>query len=386
MVFKKPTVNKIKSDISNVSIYIRSTRKFGKSSLFRDSILEKYGNPENGLLIKCGYENGDKMLDELNSTQIESYQELEELVEWLVNEKGKEHDIRIVCFDTIDELVPMAEAQTIKMSRKINPDKPCKTINSAMGGYGEGRKYAANQVIKPLIGKLTKAGFGVWAIAHTRYKNIKDKGAIDDEGYMQLTSNLSNDYESAFADIFDIVLTGVIDRDGDITTKNVAGKSVKQKTVKEEVRKLYFRGTPTIDAGGRFQGHSDIPLYMVFEDGENNAATFIRLVEEGMEKSKVEYRNFGQPSKPTKKAEAKTPEPVVEDLDDEDEDLFEEEVVVSEPTKTYPDNLATIVKGLFKDCTNADVKAEAKAIIKGYGNLKQIDQGGLEELYDLLNG
>ena len=41
MAFKKPQVTKVKTDIQSLSIYLRSVKKFGKTTLFRDIILEK---------------------------------------------------------------------------------------------------------------------------------------------------------------------------------------------------------------------------------------------------------------------------------------------------------------------------------------------------------
>ena len=51
MAFQKPQINTIKPDIKNLSIYLRSTKKFGKTTLFRDTILAKYGDPSRGLLV-----------------------------------------------------------------------------------------------------------------------------------------------------------------------------------------------------------------------------------------------------------------------------------------------------------------------------------------------
>ena len=67
MAFKKPQINTIKPDIKNVSIYLRSVKKFGKSTLFRDVILEKYGDPSRGLLVEVGMERGDTLLDNVNT-------------------------------------------------------------------------------------------------------------------------------------------------------------------------------------------------------------------------------------------------------------------------------------------------------------------------------
>lgn len=311
MAFTKPTVTKITADISSLTIYLRSTKKFGKTTLFRDVILEKYGDPSYGLLVGCGAECGYKMLDGLNVTQVETWDDVIELKNWLISENGKEHHIKIVAFDTGDELTLLADAKTIRLSNRENPQKPVRSIKAAMGGYTAGEKYSANNLIKPMISELSKAGFGVWVIAHTKLKTIKDKGALDEDGYMQLTSNLAADYEAAFGDCLDVCLTGIVDRD----TEERGTGDKKKKYVTEMVRKLYFRGTDTIDAGGRF-ADGTVPEYMVF-DKPNMAKDFIRVVEDGIEGSKTNFSSAHPTT--TKKAppvyRAETPEPVSEDED-----------------------------------------------------------------------
>jgi hypothetical protein len=89
MAFKKPQINTISTDIRDLSIYLRSTKKFGKSTLFRDVIIEKYGDPSKGLLVSVGAEIGYKLLDNINVVHIESYQELIELKNWLIKKKEK---------------------------------------------------------------------------------------------------------------------------------------------------------------------------------------------------------------------------------------------------------------------------------------------------------
>ena len=248
MAFVKPQINTIKADIANISIYLRSTKKFGKTTLFRDVILEKYGDPSYGLLVGCGAEVGYKLLDNLNCVQVTSWEDLVELKKWLIETNGVEHHIKIVAFDTGDELVLLADKKTIAISNKENPQKPCRSIKAAMGGYTAGEKYSANNLIKPYLSDLQQHGFATWVIAHTKLKTIKDKGALEEDGYQQLTSNLSADYEAAFGDVFDVCLTGVIDRT--LETKQVG--SDKKNVVTDTERRLYFRGTPMIDAGGRF--------------------------------------------------------------------------------------------------------------------------------------
>lgn len=277
MAFVKPQINTIKPDIAKLSIYLRSTKKFGKTTLFRDVILEKYGDPSYGLLVGCGDEVGYKLLDNLNYVQVTSWQDVRELVDWLVAEKGKEHNIKMVAFDTGDELVGLADRAVIALHNKENPTKKVRSIKAALGGFTAGEKYSANQLIKPVISLLQREGFGVWVIAHTKLKTIKDKGGLEEDGYQQLTSNLSADYEAAFGDCMDVCLTGVIDR----ALEDKGDKKI----ATDSIRKLYFRGTPMIDAGGRFAADT-VPEYLVF-DKPNMAKDFIKTCEEGMEKSKL---------------------------------------------------------------------------------------------------
>lgn len=380
MAFQKPTINVIKPDIKNLSIYLRSTKKFGKTTLFRDVVLEKYGDPAKGLLVGCGNEKGYKMLDNLNTTQVKTYKDLQELADWLIKEKGKEHDIEMVAFDTGDELALIADAETIRQSNVENPTKKCKSIKAAFGGYTAGEKFSANDIIKPYMTRLEDAGFGVWVIAHTKFKTIKEKGGLEEDGYMQLSSNMGADYEAAFGDIFDVTLTGVIDRD--LEEKKVGNKTKKYAT--DTIRKLYFRGTTLIDAGGRFADGA-VPEYLVF-DKPNMAADFIRVVEEGMEKSKS---TLGKKSKPV--VEKKKVKPDLEPIE-EDEDIDDipvEETVAQEETATetsdYPDDLAAVIRTMFKECTDKDKKANVRKVIAEYGKLNDVDENGLKRIYDMMN-
>lgn len=306
MAFVKPQINTIKPDIKNVSIYLRSVKKFGKSTLFRDVIVEKYGDPARGLLVEVGMEHGANLLDNVNTTHIDTYKDLLELQKWLIEEKGKEHNIEIVGFDVADEIVPLFDNETIRRHNIENPQKQVKSIKAAMGGYTAGEQFSAT-LMKNYFDKIKAAGIQVWCLGHSKYKNIKDKANVDNEGYMQLTSNLSAAYEAALGDIFDVVLTGIIDRNIETVGE---GDSAKRYAT-DAVRKLYFRGTPEIDAGGRFAADA-VPEFMVF-DKPNMAADFIKIVEDGMEKSKTE---FAAP-KTTKKP---APAPVVEEDEEEEDD------------------------------------------------------------------
>ena len=235
--------------------------------------------------------------------------------------------------------------------------------------------------MKNYFDKIKSANIQVWAIAHSKYKNIKDKANVDNEGYMQLSSNLSAAYEAALGDIFDVVLTGIIDRN----IETVGDGDNAKRYATDAIRKLYFRGTPEIDAGGRFAADS-VPEYLVF-DKPNMAKDFIRVIEEGMEKSKTNFT--ASTTKSTLSTTTKNP-PVSEESapDEEDdellaalkatmdsvddptesepEDILDEEPVEEEdPTPVDKDTLAAI-RAEFKS-SSADAKSQIKTILSNYG-------------------
>lgn len=262
---KKPAVNTIKADIGNLSIYIRSVRKFGKSSLFRDVVIAKYGDPTYGLLIKCGSESGDTLLDNINSVECATWRDFQDVKHWLINKEwierddaGRElsripldHHIKMIAFDVVGEFINAAEKETVRVYNRENPQKKVKSILAAYGGYNKGIEICANDMVKPYFTELRNAGFAPWYISHTRFKTIKEKGSLEEEGWMQLTSTLKTDYESVIGGtLADVVLTGIIDRD--IEERQSADGKTKKRYSSGEERKLYLRGTTLIDAGGRF--------------------------------------------------------------------------------------------------------------------------------------
>ena len=376
MAWKKPQINVIKPDIKNISIYLRSTKKFGKSTLFRDTILEKYGDPSKGLIVECGNEDGCTMLDNVNCTHINSYKDAIELRDWLINKKGIEHDIEMVAFDTVDELALIFDDETIRQSNLENPQKKAKSIKGAFGGYTAGEKFTANNLIKPYMSSLRRSGFGVWAIAHTKFKTIKEKGGLDEDGYMQLTSNMGADYESAFGDIFDVTLTGVIDRD--IEEKG-SGDSKKRYST-GTVRKLYFRETPLIDAGGRF-AFGAVPEFLVF-DKENMAQDFIKIVEDGMKKSKKELQNNNdvKASNPLPKKLEELYENISTD-EELEEDL--EENIVEEIEEDNENDLRDKIRAAFKT-SSPEIKKAIKEVLLEYGTGK-LDDCSYEGLLEIKN-
>ena len=156
-----------------------------------------------------------------------------EVVDDLV-ENRDEYPFRLVALDTIDELISIACNEVVRLDWKQCGEK--RTINSAFGGYGAGRKKV-EELVNGVITKINDANLGIVFLGHTKIKTLTPKVG---EAYDMLTSNLSSDYSKIFENKADMIITGVIDRD------------VEDGLLQDESRWLVFRGDNFVDSGSRF--------------------------------------------------------------------------------------------------------------------------------------
>ena len=220
---------------------------------------------------------------------------------------------------------------------------------------GEPRKKL-QKLLKDYFVDLRKAGFGIFCIGHTKVKNVKEKGD-ETEGYNILTSTLSNDNESIFADIFDCVLTGTIE------------KTIDSKKITGEERRLYMRGNGYVDAGCRFAPDS-VPEFIVYEG--NFARKFIDTLEEGLRKSKTN---------PVSKAEFKKEQ--AKEVKELENKLLEEEEP-EEPKLNKVEAVNTIKADISK-LNFADVQNTMKKYgFANFNNPDEIPEEGLLEILKMI--
>jgi uncharacterized Zn finger protein (UPF0148 family) len=312
----------------------------------------------------------------------------------------------MICFDSAEELFTIFEAETIRRSN-VESGKMVKSIKAAYGGYTNGEKECA-KLVKAFFNELYEAKIMPWAICHTKLKNCKDKASLDEDGYQKLGSALIADYDVVCADCFDIICTGLVDRE---IEERGSGDSAKR-YVKETERRLYFRGNEIVEAGGRLKGLS-VPEYIVF-DKENMASDFIETVETALKAGRVDAPTVTK--KPTTKKSTKKP-PVVEEEDDFDDlneqlraalnntkdeddeppfdvndvDIFNEEDGLDEVEEdamiTLDADRANAIRDAFR-AANATTKAAVKKHLVEYGGkmsdtMKTSDVNAIEEILGL---
>lgn len=330
MAFK---MNTVKVDLASYPAYVlMGQRGIGKTTLFRDIVLAEYGSPEFGLLISCGNESGYHALDNLQVEEVKEwtkefgYPEKEEgvpeelwtrglieVVDDLVFNKSN-YKIKAVCFDTLDELYPMAE-QRVFVEHKRKKGAFPESLNSALGGYGAGQNRAV-ELVTEQIARLRNAGYAVFLIGHVKVKDKIDP--VTGDVYEQYTNNLSNKYFGAVADNAQMVVNIV-------NELNITGGSDdKAGRVSGSSRMMYFRDTGLIDAKSRFVGMPDkLPLSAenfleAFKTGVKNSQT-VKMSDKEMKKQAAKEQKESEIVHQTtvaqeEKTDSKRKEELVDDI------------------------------------------------------------------------
>ena len=233
----KYEVNIPKTDIGSFRHYWRGLRKIGKTSLFRDLVIEAYGHYKFGFLISPGNETGFHALANIMAHETPTWEDFVETIDDLVENKS-DNEFKIIAIDTVDELISIASDKVLKIHFQRKGEKVY-TLNSALGGYGAAH-VMVQKLINDQIRRLESSGYGLVFISHTKIKDIKEKGS--EESYQQLTGNLESRFDGIFADKADIIATMATD------------KKIQDERLIGSERFIYFRSDNFVDAGSRFPG------------------------------------------------------------------------------------------------------------------------------------
>ena len=330
--------NEVSVDLAHYRHYWRAPKKWGKTTMFSNLVWELYGNMDCGLLISCGNERGYSALDSLVYVDCPEWSALMEVVDELVENKA-ENEFKLVAFDTVDELVSMAQREVIRLEYRKSGER--KEFNACLGGYGAGRKKV-EELINAIITRLGDSGYGLIFIGHTKIRDIKEKNGDE---YQMLTSNLSSDYDGIFANKADICMMGTIE------------KSIDGGFVQDAERYMVFRGDGYIDAGGRF---ADIESKV-----EVSAKNYINTVTDAIRKSIKSHDATDEYIKNKMMQEQQEKE---EYYQANREKLMQEEPEMNEYEKTLYDckNLQDKIKAAIASLDN-NTKKELQAKLKNAG-------------------
>lgn len=225
----------------------------GKTTIAKE-ICEKLVGEDGYLHFDIGRESGSECISGLVSERIDSWDKLVEVVDDIIENKNEYPDLKVIVWDTLDELIILAEKQAIKLHNKKNPDKKADTINSVAGGFGKGQDKAL-ELILDLIWELKNVGVNPFLIGHVKRSDIVDP--ITQDTYSKLTADTQQRYFNAIKNKMHFVGLAYIDRaivKEKTGRKNIVTKEdILTNKVVGESRVISFRdNTYSVDSKSRF--------------------------------------------------------------------------------------------------------------------------------------
>lgn len=308
-LLSKVKPNEVSADVSDYKILIAGKKKSGKTSLFYNLIKNKYdGDASKGLLF--AFERGYQALDGIHAADIEEWEEFQDYVEELVEDKD-ETTYEMVAIDTIDILIKKATSYILAKA-SIKDKKRYSAISEIK--WGKGYEMLDNAIADE-IDKLDHAGYSLFFITHTKDRTFTQKDGLEYDKTIISATGRAGDYFANSADLIAFI---------DVVKELEDGHKV-------DKRYIHFRSDGVIDAGSRFPKIVDKVEYSTdnFIDSIEDA---IRAEYDGDEKAvdkakKKQAKEKVEEAKEKEAEESVTPKELIEEIDTQLKDVPNEKKV-----------------------------------------------------------
>lgn len=339
--------NVIKVDPLAYNLGLIGESGIGKTTLAKE-VCEKLVGEDGYMIFNIGKEDGIDAIAGAVYEDIPDWDTFEEVTDDILENRLTDYkDLKIIIYDTLDELFEIAEPEVIRMHNRENPEKPVTSIKAAFGGYMAGEDKTA-EIILERIWELKKIGISMFVIGHTKKRTMTD--VVTGLEYDMLTTNMSHRYFNALKTKLHVLGVASINREiAQIKTGKKVGKGKDKKdevkgSIENETRIITFRDDNfNIDSKSRF---SEIVDSIVLDPDE-----FIRAVEEAI-KIEHEKQSGVKSIEDTKEEQAIEKEKIVEkNVSEKKAELDAEEInnIISKITsyvkvnKTNPDKLKPLL-------------------------------------------
>lgn len=365
--------NDVKLDPLAYNILLLGESKIGKTTLIKD-VCEKLTNGVDGgyLFLEIGQEHGADSIQGINYINcpewIMDYDDdmnaagfLDVCEDIIENKMSDYPNLRVIVWDTYDQLINIAEAESIRLwnkecREKGKPESITKSINAAWGGYGRGEQKA-RELMFDIFSRLHMVGVSTIVIGHVKTKDVND--VVTGETYQVLTSDQQQNYFNALKKNLHFLGLAYIDRKivkQKTGKKNINGKDEYVSKIAEETRKIKFRDDNyAVDSGSRFAE--------IVPEIDFNADEFIKALTDAIEcERKKSGKSLEESMKEEKAAEAKAAKKIA-DNEKKMRENKERDELIEKTVAWFAENKSNITK-------IKPVLAKCKEL--GYGNPKEI--------------
>lgn len=366
--------NNVNLDILSYNIMLLGESGAGKTSLINNVCTKYTGSPDSALFLEIGLERGADAISNINyintpewSADFDEFDNsagFYDVCEDIIENKSTDYpELKVVVWDTLDQLINIAEAEVIRMWNREcraagHPEKQAKTINGCYSGYGRGEKKAIEMMLD-VMNRLRRVGVATIIIGHVKTKSIEDP--LTGQSYQILTSDQQQNYFNAIKKNLHFLGLLYIDREmaAEKTGKKVFGTN-KDETVNRivgETRRVRFRDDgAVVDCKSRFAD--------IIPEIDCDADQFIKALEDAI---KAEQAKSGVSFADAKKKQKKH--------DEELEARVAANEVASKSKKELDSVVADIVEFFTKNKSDLVKIKPVLAAVKeaGFSNPKEID-------------
>lgn len=371
----------ISENLNDFTICLLGEAGIGKTSTIAEACEKEFG-ADGYMILDMGKEQGMEALEGYTYETCEDWKKFDEVTKDIIKNKTTGYpDLKVLVIDTLDQFVEIMTPYVINLWNKENLGKknfePAKTMNAAWSGFGKADDKLVELALNR-VWELKRVGVNTWFTGHVKMRNKVDP--LTQEEYSVLSTDISQRIFEGFKTKFHVIGIACIDRTIDVEStgrKNiVTKKEVTVSKVKEEKRKIVFRDDNySIDSKSRLSAiEPEIAL---------DADELLRALKDAIKNSKKKagstpVKAETTESTPTPTAQEEEVPFAEDDIDDIDTPATEE------ASSDYPEDLDGVIRTMFKECKDADLKAKVKAVIAEYGKLNDVDEDGLKKIYDMM--
>lgn len=363
--------NTIKIDPLAYNLAIIGESGIGKTTIAKE-ICETLAGEDGYLILNIGKEDGVDAIEDAMYEDAPDWKTFNAIVTDIVKNRTTAYkDLRVIVYDTMDELFKIAEPEVVRLHNAEHPDKQVSSIKAAFGGFQAGEEKAI-EIILDKIWALKKVGISMFYIGHTKRRTLTD--IVTGLEYEMLTTNMSNKYFNAIKTKLHVLGVASINRK--IETKRVKQKIGADKSigkVVDESRIITFRDDNfNIDSKSRF---AEIVPEISFSKDE-----FIEAVNEAIKAARKKKSNDDTSLEEELKQERLEKEEQIE------------KVVAQEQSKLIDtdqnERLTEEIKSKFPTAS-AEVKSIVKDImeefnIKSFKDTSKVSTAALERIVEVL--